>query len=336
MAADVASPPPLKWQRIQSLPDAEGFAGMFAGTCGDALLVAGGANFPERRPWEGGTKQWYDAVWQLDQPHGNWQRIGRLPRACAYGISATTPKGIVCAGGANAAGHYADVIMLSQDGHRVAIEALPSLPRPCAMASGALVGKVLYIAGGIERPDATACLETFWALDLDRPEAGWKSLEACPGGPRMLAVAGSHGGDFFLFSGARLRADSAGQPVREYLRDAWRYRSGSGWQRLADLPRAAVAAPSPAPVTNDGRLLVLTGDDGKNVGFKPEAQHPGFPRDVLAYDPASNAWTRLAECPFSRATVPSTIWRDSVIIPSGEQRPGFRSPEVWSLPISVR
>ncbi len=30
-----------------------------------ALLVAGGANFPDRMPWDGGTKVWHDAVYAL-------------------------------------------------------------------------------------------------------------------------------------------------------------------------------------------------------------------------------------------------------------------------------
>jgi N-acetylneuraminate epimerase len=106
----------------------------------------------------------------------------------------------------------------------------------------------------------------------------------------MLAVAGGADGGFYLFSGVRLRGDSAGRPVREYLRDAWRYRTGEGCRRLADPPRAAVAAPSPAPSARDGRLLIISGDDGTKVGFRPEAEHPGFPRNVLSYDPARDTW----------------------------------------------
>ncbi len=42
--------PRLQWRALPSLPDREGFAGMFAGVTGDALLLAGGANFPDQRP----------------------------------------------------------------------------------------------------------------------------------------------------------------------------------------------------------------------------------------------------------------------------------------------
>jgi hypothetical protein len=151
----------------------------------------------------------------------------------------------------------------------------------------------------------------------------------------MLAVAGTAGRSFFLFSGVRLRPGPDGKPLREYLRDAWRYTPGLGWKRLAELPRAAAAAPSPAPCLADRQLLVISGDDGKLVGFKPETAHPGFPRDVLAYDVKRDAWSLAGAAPFSRATVPTATWAGRVVIPNGEARPGYRSPEVWSLKAEI-
>ncbi|MFO0044239.1 MAG: galactose oxidase, partial [Armatimonadota bacterium] len=50
------------WKQLPPLPDPEGFAAPFAGMSHNQLLVAGGANFPDKRPWEGGTKVWYDKV----------------------------------------------------------------------------------------------------------------------------------------------------------------------------------------------------------------------------------------------------------------------------------
>lgn len=331
----VAGPPTRpEWRPMPAIPDREGFAGMFAGRCGDALVLAGGANFPGARPWEGGVKHWYDAAWRLDEPEGVWRRAGRLPRPSAYGVSVDPPggAGFLCAGGGDAARHFVDVYRLTvgRTGE-VGAEPMPPLPRPCAFAAGAAVGDTWYIAGGIDRPDATDCLRTLWALDLRRPGGSWRELEPCPGPGRMLAVAGSDDSGFHLFSGASLHADARGRPVRTYLRDAWRYRPGRGWRRLADPPRAAVAAPSPSPRSADGRLWIVSGDDGTRVDFRPEAAHPGFPRDVLAYDPARDRWEVAGEAPFSRATAPTVAWRGRHVVPGGEARPGYRSPEVWAL-----
>jgi N-acetylneuraminic acid mutarotase len=303
---------------------------------GDALIVAGGAKFPDKRPWEGGIKKWYDSAFVLEQPDGVWIGDFLLPRACGYGVSITAPDGVYCIGGSDAGRHYRDVFRLVWETRRLSAKAMAMLPRPCANMSGALVGDTIYVAGGIEKPDATTCLKTFWSLNLTDEKAQWRELEPCPGPERMLAVAGAADGSFFLFSGTKLTPGPDDKPVREYLRDAWRYTPGKGWKRLADLPRPAVAAPSPAPLLGTSRLLVISGDDGTKVNFKPETQHPGFPHSVLAYDTAADAWTELPDAPFSRATAPTALWRGLIVVPSGEARPGYRSPEVWGLTPSNR
>ena len=83
----------LDWQALPALPDKEGFAGSFAGVSRGALLVAGGANFPEKRPWEGGTKVWYDRVFALEPGGAAWRDAGRLPCANGYGVAATVDEG---------------------------------------------------------------------------------------------------------------------------------------------------------------------------------------------------------------------------------------------------
>jgi N-acetylneuraminic acid mutarotase len=144
----------------------------------------------------------------------------------------------------------------------------------------------------------------------------------------MLAIAGAHGGAFYLFGGCALKAGPDDKPEREWLRDAYRFKPGEGWKRIADLPRVAVAAPSPAPLLN-AKLLILGGDDGAQVNTAP-TEHKGFPRSVLAYDPKKDQWAMLGEVPFSLVTTPAVEWQGRIIIPGGEARPGVRSTEVWS------
>ncbi len=158
----------------------------------------------------------------------------------------------------------------------------------------------------------------------------WQQLEPWPGPARMLAVAGAHDEAFYLFSGAELQPGAKGQPVRRYLTDAYRFSPGQGWRRLADLPRAATAAPSPA-IPWHGKLLVVSGDDGAFLDFEPKSKHPGFPKDMLVYDPAADRWSRLGESPLSRATAPVVQCHNHAVILNGETRPGQRTPQVWAL-----
>jgi N-acetylneuraminic acid mutarotase len=328
--AQTESSPRLDWDQLPSIPDREGFAAPFAGVSGGALIVAGGANIPGDKWAEPIVKKWYDSIFVLDDPKAKWRKAGKLPRPLGYGVSLTVDEGVICLGGSDSNQHFAEANLISMKNGNIKRKALPSLPMPCANACGAVVGRTIYMAGGIETPLAMTAMHTFWALDLNAQEPLWRELDPWPGPERMLAVAGVLDGSFYLFSGAKLTADADGKPVREYLRDAYRFAPGEGWKRLADLPRAAVAAPSPA-IASGSRILILSGDDGLNVAFQPIEKHPGFPRNALSYDPSADAWTVLDTVPISRATVPAVPWHDRVVIPNGEVRPRVRTPEVWSL-----
>lgn len=325
-----AGEPGGRWAQLPPLPDKLGVAGPFVGVSRGALLVGGGANFPQGMPWDGGKKVWHDELYVLTRPDGVWQGGYQLPQPNGYGVTITSGNAIICLGGGDALTNFATAFRLEWKRGAVWHTDLPAMPRTVAMMSGALAGKTIYVAGGLERPDATNTLHTFWALNLAKAHPQWEELPAWPGPARMLAVAAADNDSFYLFSGADLQAGPNGKPVRNYLTDAYRYQPKKGWQRLADLPRAAVAAPSPAPWV-DKQFLIASGDDGTQVNFEPKTLHPGFPKTVLAYDPRRNTWTETAGGPFSRATTTTVTWQGRYIVPSGELRPGVRTPEVWTV-----
>ncbi|RFC45467.1 MAG: N-acetylneuraminic acid mutarotase [Verrucomicrobia bacterium] len=322
---------PLEWTKLPQLPDAEGFAGTFAGVSGDALLVAGGANIIGDRWSNPLQKKWYDRVFVLEKTTGAWHEGGKLPRPLGYGTSITLQDALICIGGSDSSRHFADVFRLRWKHGRILKDELPSLPRTCANACGASIGQTIYVAGGLENPNSNSTLRTFWALDLNEAAPSWHQLEPWPGPARMFAVAAGHGGSFYLLSGCDLATAKDGSVVRNFLSDAYCFTPGKGWRRLADLPRPAVAAPSPAPVLGESEFLILSGDDGTQVDFSPIQDHPGFPRDVLAYNTSTNLWRTAGSLPFSRATTPTVVWNNRTVIPNGEVRPRVRTPEVWVM-----
>ncbi len=319
--------PADEWGRVSDLPDPHGVAGAFAGVSGGALLVAGGANFPDKPVWEGGAKVWTDAVYVLPEPDGHWRVAGKLPRPLGYGVCATYRGSVVCVGGSNADGHYADAFALTWREGRLITKPLPPLPQPVANACGALVGSTLYVAGGIRAPDATEALPRVYRIDLAARRPAWTEADPLPGGGRMLAVAASCRGALYVVGGAELVAGPDGKAVRRYLRDAYRYAPKRGWTRIADLPYPVVAAPSPAPSDGAG-FYVLGGDDGTQVGVAHDA-HRGFARTVLRYEVETDKWTEAGALPAPRVTTPAVEWRGVWVVPSGEMKPGIRSPEVW-------
>ena len=321
----------LHWRQLPPIPASLGVAGPFAGVSGDALIVAGGANFPDKLPWEGGVKVWHDAVYVLDRTNGVWRGEFKLPKPLGYGVSVTTPDGVICIGGSDSTQHVSDVILLSWRNGELKHRSLAPLPETLANSCGAVVGHTVYVAGGTATPDATNAMKNFWSLDLKERDATWKRLEPWPGPARMLSVAAALGDAFYVVGGTDLAPDTNGKPVRTYLKDAYCFKPGQGWRRVADMPNPVVAAPTPAPITSLTQFLVIGGDDGSLAGFEPKSKHPGFPKRVLCYDAYEDKWSEVGETPASRATLPVVPWQGWFVIPSGEARPGVRSPEVWAV-----
>ncbi|MBP7276367.1 MAG: galactose oxidase, partial [Kiritimatiellae bacterium] len=231
--AETATPPPasatveLKWSELPPIPDSRGLAGMYAGLSGDALLAAGGANFPDALPWEGGTKTWTDRVWVLEAPDGSWKEAGTLPSPRGYGVGITVPgHGVVCVGGNDSARHFADAFVLSwTPAGGLVRRDLPPLPEPAANLCGAAMGTTVWIAGGEREPGATAASDGFWSLDVAAPNPEWKRRPTWPGPARTLAVAGTQSGKFILAGGVALRAGADGKQerVQPYLSDGYAF-----------------------------------------------------------------------------------------------------------------
>lgn len=321
----------LEWSRLPPIPDPIGFAQPYAGVSDNKLIVAGGSNFPVGRPWTGDPKVWHDRIFILDLAAAkpDWKVADeKLPRPLAHGASVTGNGGVICIGGGDKERHYAEVFVLRHANGKIERQELPNLPTPVAFCAAVILDNALYVAGGIEKPDSAVTGKNFWMLDLARPDAKWESLPAWDGPGRMLATMGAQDGSVFVFSGTDLKPSQDGKQNRTHLVDAHRYSPKSReWKKVADLPHAAVAAPSPAAAIGPTHLLVLGGDDGANFFKQAELKddHPGFQRDILAYHAITNTWAKRGEIPASFAVAPAVFYQDKIIVPNGEARPGVRT-----------
>ncbi|MHC4328373.1 MAG: sodium:solute symporter family protein [Planctomycetota bacterium] len=338
--ADDAESQILQWRELPDLPDALGVAGAFSGVSSGALIVGGGANFPEPLFKDGqvnplAKKIWWDHVYVLASPDGQWRESGTLPRPLAYGASVTTAEALICIGGSDAERHYSDVFKLAWVDGKIERTSLPALPRPCANTAAALLGTTIYVAGGQESPDAKEAMKNFWALDLSKDESHWIELDPWPGPGRILPVVAVQDGRFFLFSGCELFTDDDGNARRKYLTDGYRFSPGAGagrWKRIADVPTPVVAAPTPAVSAGQTHVLVFGGDHGRYAARNLELadRHPGFSTDILAYHTITDTWTKVGTLPAGHVTTTAVKWGDKIVIPSGEIRPGTRSPKIFS------
>lgn len=321
----------LNWTTLPSLPDAEGFAGAYAGVSKDVLLVAGGANFPEKAMWEGGPKVWHDTIFTLQRDAEKWKTAGKLPFPYGYGASVTTPKGVLCIGGCDSAGHRNDVLMMTWNGTGVTTTEFPPLPIALAYCSAVLVNDKVYVIGGCERPGEQDCTNEMWTLDLRTPQNGWKARPEIPGRARFLHQVAAHQSKIYVMGGSTLKSNGE-KMVRDLLTEAWCYDTvAKAWSPLAPLPHPVVAAPTPAPVFKNTTIYLLGGDDGSRAGFTPVQDHPGFPNQSLAYHIPTNKWEAAGEIAAPRAVLPCVPYGCASVIINGELRPGKRSNQVWKI-----
>ena len=145
------------WTPLPALPDPEGFAGMYAGTCGEIMICAGGTNFPEKPMLEGGAKTWTDRIFTISPGENEWKEAGTLPVPYAYGASAGIREGLLCIGGCGKEGHRKDVYLLNLAKGTVTTHPFPSLPIALAYTAAAVLDGKVYLTGGCERPGEQDC-----------------------------------------------------------------------------------------------------------------------------------------------------------------------------------
>lgn len=316
------------WRTHPAFPMAPGVAAPIAGVHGGVLLAAGGANFPDRPPWENGVKRTYDEIYALLPGEPAWRNSGKLPVPRAYAAVVSVPDGVLAIGGENATGVFADSLLFSWSGREVVVNPAPALPVPLASPVAAVLDGKVYLAGGYAAGTPRVTTNSFYCLDLAAPAAGWQPLPSWPGPSRALAVIAALNGAIYVVSGIEMLAGPDGQPQISYLTDAYRYRPGGSWEKLPELPWSVIAAPSPAPVTTaPGRIFIFGGVDGRQVGKVPRDKR--VPEDILFFDVARHEWRLWKEVwPEPVVSTPVVRAGDEWIFVSGETKAGHRTTAV--------
>lgn len=365
-------------QKMTGFPDGEpgfsfGVSACYAGLTEGRLLLAGGCNFPEVPAAEGGPKRFYRGIYAADATADSvleWRKVGELPRAAAYGVSVTTPLGIVCVGGANGEGPLSSVYRLSMnsDLQSVHIDTLPSLPFPLDNMGGAIVDHTLFVAGG--NVDGTPS-NVLLGLDLGNPATGWQQLASFPGPPRVqpVCVGQRKEGESLLYLWGGFAGSSDGQSAT-LSTDGYCYSPASGqWRQIATpvgKDSVSVSLGGGAGIALSDSLIVCMGGVNKDVFLSAlqreeklkaavasddrceihrlktlgkeymlwPAEKYRFNDRILIYNTRRDSWTEVSRHPgVARAGAALVGKGNTFFSMNGELKPGIRTPEINKITI---
>ncbi|WP_215224946.1 sodium:solute symporter family transporter [Echinicola shivajiensis] len=339
-----------------------GFAGMFVGVHNDVLIMAGGANFPEKLPWNGGQKVYDNQIHVLEREEGNYKwREGislKLPQNIAYGLSISTSKGVLCIGGENERGALDEAFLLQWDPilKQIKKEKMPDLPFPLSNAAGGIIDGKVYVAGG----EGNGVSDAFLSLDLSAERPTWETLSSWPGEARSHAMgAVQHNGEsdcFYLFGGRQRMSNG----ISERYHDTYCYNPKTEeWIILNPIQKNGEDVSLSAGVAQSlgnshvifyggvrgdvfnqlerlGSEISSQSDDNIKDGLIKERNHilnnhPGFDGSILAYNTVTDSWSNYGSLPFETPVTTTAVkWGDELIIPSGEISPGIRTPKIYA------
>lgn len=338
-----------------------GYAGMLGGGHNGVLLAAGGANFPEGLPWEGGKKVWSDAVFIFE--NNQWRlSTMKLPMPLGYSASVSTDRGVLCIGGNNESVISDQVFLMAYNSatKEVEITEYPNLPESLAFSSAVIFEDAVYVIGGNNEKGST---NSFYRLSL-KGQQQWEKLSDFPGSPRVLHTTAVQETQttkkLFVIGGRNEKSGQKSRALTTYLSYDFKNQTWAeeGDLLIKDAPRVLMGAS--AEVMGSMHIMVYGGSDAilfdelETIGLElPTAandtirneltsrrdailnNHPGFSKDILAYNTITKKWFVYATLP-TEIPVTALAFKNNndFIIVSGEVSPGIRTSGVQSFKIA--
>lgn len=342
----------LTWRVIGYLPEKNGephvgVAGAISGIVQDKLLVAGGANFPEGMPWEGGKKVYQHDVYLYDIREDMLAlfKTSTLDESIAYSANTSAEGLLYVAGGERDSGAVDEVKLLSLQDDSLIIQELPSLPVP--LTNGGLVhleGR-LYFVGG---ENAELVSDKIYTLDLRSDTVGWVEYLKLPYALSHAIVAADQNKNIYIAGGRKRNLQSISAMYDAVLKIDLSHKS---MDRIAVLPKPLAAGTG---VWLEDQLIIMGGDDARTF-HKVEAllaeasklqhekerelvlarkdsilsTHPGFSKSVWALNLSQSSWQRLNDFSGQSAVTTTAFCHGGdIFVPSGEVKAGVRTNEI--------
>ena len=337
-----------------------GFAGPINGISNDVLIVSGGANFPDKMPWEGGKKSYSKTIHVLEKCKDTftWNATvkSELVEPIAYCGSTSTNLGVVYVGGENENGLSNKAHLLKWNAAKKEVETKSLADFPIAVANISLIhiGNIVYAVGGDE---ATKSSDLFVSLDLNEKNPQWKTLPNLPlalANAVVIAQKGKNGTNIYVVGGRTNTATGISDLhnttfVFDVKKQTWNTAA-----TISDGKNTTNFSAGAGVAVGSNSILIVGGDDGvifhqietylsqiakaKSDEEKAEliakknklvTNHPGFYNGILLYNTLTDEWSKIGELPFlPHVTTPAVLWDKKIILSNGEIKPGIRTPNV--------
>jgi len=355
----------IEWKTIAELPPFReqsksiGVAGPVVGIINNKLIVAGGANFPDKMPWQGGKKIYYNniSIFNKEKEQVFQEKIqNSLTSNIAYAANCITPLGVVYAGGENELGLSDKVYLLQWDeaSNSMRQTKLPDLPVETTNGSLVCIDNTIYFLGGETLTNTT---NQFYSLNLIKINQGWMTLPVLPKPLSNMVVVAQYldGQKQIYLMGGRAKQKNG---ISDFSSDVYSFDIHLKiWDKKKSLPYPLSAGTG--AVFSEKYILLFGGDRGErfnkveqtisNINLEKEQfkkenlisiknklleSHPGFSNEILLYNTQKNIWLSNGFIPFNASVTTNLVqWGDEIIIPSGEIKAGVRTPRIISAKI---
>lgn len=336
-----------------------GVAGPFSGFINGELIVAGGANFPDSMPWQGGKKAYWNDIYIMHinkRGKSSWVNNGeyKLKENIAYGASVEMKEGIVCIGGENEHGISKKVFLLHGNdmNKKIVSKDLPELPMPLTNLSAVGIASNIYVAGG---ENGTNVSNRLFKLNIHQPAKGWIELATIPiEVSHAVFVEGDRDLVSYLYLIGGRKKNISG--ISQFYSSVFEYDiEKNSWTKKNDLPYPVSAGIGIGGRTN--QIYFIGGDKGETFNkvetllariaverdevkrqqlLKEKDQlqidHQGFSKEILAYNVYKDEWRTVGQLPFDSPVTTIAVKGDHrYYIPSGEIRAGIRTSQILVL-----
>lgn len=343
----------IDWKIGSTLPESNGIenigvAGPITGIIEDKLIIIGGANFPDKKPWEGGIKSYQKELYIyqiLNEGQFKLLKQENFSDSIAYAANVSFDNKIISVGGERNGIATKDVYQITLQNDSIVINTLPSLPEGLTNGSAAVVGDYLYLVGG---ENAEHVSNKILRLHLDNLSNGWEEFADLPYAVSHSVAVNLDNQRLVIIGGRKRNLNAKSDIYDDVIVIDVKDKS------IRNLPNMSEPLAAGTAVNYNGNLIVIGGDNGETFHKVEEyiadihttddeaiknkliteknslqSSHPGFSKKVWMLSKGSKEWKALNDLNHeSPVTTTALLINNKIILPSGEIKAGVRTNQI--------